>query len=168
MKISFSIAATTVTLLLIGATSLAASPAVLRLANGTPSSVRITRSSPKSSSLATAGALPEQTSPTGVPAMASTNAPQAQHQHDRAEPRKVSIGNFTFSPATLEVPVGTTVLWVNEDDVPHLVIGTDAGSPLKSPALDTDGRYTAVLDRPGTYHYFCSLHPHMTGMVVVK
>ncbi|MEP7246878.1 MAG: cupredoxin family copper-binding protein [Gammaproteobacteria bacterium] len=84
------------------------------------------------------------------------------------EPRKITIGNFTFSPATLEVPVGTTLLWVNEDDVPHVVIGSDPGSPVKSPALDTDGQYSLLMDHPGTYRYFCSLHPHMTGTIIVK
>jgi plastocyanin len=82
--------------------------------------------------------------------------------------RKISIGNFKFSPSVIEVPAGTTVLWINEDDVPHIVIGTDVGSPLKSPPLDTDDRYSAVLDKPGTYKYFCSLHPHMIGTVIVK
>lgn len=94
-------------------------------------------------------------------------APTGQ-AHEAHEPRKITIGNFTFSPATLEVQVGATLVWVNEDDVPHVVVGVDAGSPLRSPALDTDDRYSVVLDRPGTYRYFCSLHPHMTGTVVVK
>jgi plastocyanin len=80
---------------------------------------------------------------------------------------KVSIGNFTFKPQTLQVAAGTTVSWVNEDDVPHTIVGSDPGSPLKSGALDTDASYSAVLDKPGTYPYFCSLHPHMTGTVVV-
>ncbi|MEJ1963298.1 MAG: cupredoxin family copper-binding protein [Gammaproteobacteria bacterium] len=81
---------------------------------------------------------------------------------------RIAIGNFTFSPATLEVPAGTTVLWVNEDDVPHTILGVDKDTPLKSPALDTDEKYSIVLGKPGTYRYFCSLHPHMTGTVVVK
>ena len=84
------------------------------------------------------------------------------------EARKIAIGNFTFSPVTVEVPAGTTVQWVNEDDVPHIVVGVEGGSPLKSPPLDTDGRYSVMLDKPGTYRYFCSLHPQMTGTVVVK
>ena len=83
--------------------------------------------------------------------------------------RKVSISNFTFSPATLEVPVGTTLHWVNDDDVPHTVLGADKGSSaIRSPALDTNDAYSVVLSQPGTYHYFCSLHPHMTGTIVVK
>ena len=81
---------------------------------------------------------------------------------------RIQIANFTFEPATVEVSAGTTVSWVNVDDVPHLVVGTDPGSPLKSPALDTDDGYSVVLDHPGTYRYFCSLHPHMTGTVIVK
>lgn len=82
--------------------------------------------------------------------------------------RQVSISNFTFSPATLEVPAGTTLRWVNEDDVPHTVLGSDQGSVIRSPALDTSDAYSVVLSQPGTYHYFCSLHPHMTGTILVK
>ena len=82
--------------------------------------------------------------------------------------RKVSISNFTFSPATLEVPVGTTLRWVNDDDVPHTVLGSDKGSVIRSPALDTSDGYSVVMSQPGTYHYFCSLHPHMTGTIIVK
>jgi len=85
-----------------------------------------------------------------------------------AAARKISIGNFTFAPANLEVPAGTSILWVNEDDVPHTVTGTDKDSPVRSPALDTGDRYATVLKEPGTYRYFCSLHPHMTGVVVVS
>ena len=85
-----------------------------------------------------------------------------------AAARKISIGNFTFAPANLEVPAGTSILWVNEDDVPHTVTGTDKDSPVRSPALDTGDRYATVLTEPGTYRYFCSLHPHMTGVVVVS
>jgi plastocyanin len=83
-------------------------------------------------------------------------------------PDTIRIGNFTFAPAVLEVPAGTSVVFVNEDDVPHTVVGSDRDSPLKSPALDTDDRYSVKLTQPGTYHYFCSLHPHMTGTVIVK
>jgi len=82
--------------------------------------------------------------------------------------RQISISNFTFAPATVEVPVGTTLRWVNDDDVPHTVLGSDKGSVIRSPALDTNDGYSVVLSQPGTYHYFCSLHPHMTGTVIVK
>jgi plastocyanin len=84
------------------------------------------------------------------------------------QPRKVSIGNFVFNPQKLEVAAGTKLVFVNEDDVPHTVIGSDPGSPLRSPALDTDDKYTVAIEKPGTYSYFCSLHPHMTGSVTVK
>lgn len=77
----------------------------------------------------------------------------------------VSIENFTFAPATITVPAGTTVVWVNHDDIPHLVAADD--KQFKSPALDTDDRYARRFDAPGTYAYFCGLHPHMTGKVVV-
>ena len=100
--------------------------------------------------------------------LSSAEASPAHSPTPTHEPRKITIGNFTFAPTTLEVPVGTALTWVNEDDVPHVVVGTDAGSPLKSPALDTDDRYSVVLDKPGTYHYFCSLHPQMIGTVIVK
>ena len=56
---------------------------------------------------------------------------------------------------------------MNEDDAPHTVLGSDPGSPLKSPALDTGDKYSAKLTQPGAYKYFCSLHPHMTGVVNV-
>jgi plastocyanin len=85
-----------------------------------------------------------------------------------ADDVKVRIGNFAFIPATITVAAGTKVHWVNEDDVPHIVIGVDKDTPIKSPPLDTDDEYAVVLDKPGTYKYFCSLHPHMVGTVLVK
>jgi len=85
-----------------------------------------------------------------------------------ADPVSIRIGNFAFAPDTVTVAAGTRVQWVNEDDAPHTVIGVDKDSTIKSPPLDTDDKYALVLDRPGTYKYFCSLHPHMVGVVVVK
>jgi plastocyanin len=81
---------------------------------------------------------------------------------------KVAIDNFTFSPAKLDVAAGDRVTWVNNDDIPHTV--TDAADPrtTRSPPLDTGETYARVFDKPGTYHYFCSLHPHMQGTVVVR
>ena len=81
---------------------------------------------------------------------------------------QVTIDNFTFTPATITVPAGTRVVWTNRDDIPHTV--TDAANPrtVKSPPLDTDDTYARVFDKPGTYLYFCSLHPHMTGTVTVQ
>lgn len=85
-----------------------------------------------------------------------------------ADEVKVRIGNFAFIPATITVAAGTKLHWVNEDDAPHIVVGVDSDTPIKSPPLDTDDEYAVVLDKPGTYQYFCSLHPHMVGIVVVK
>jgi plastocyanin len=78
----------------------------------------------------------------------------------------VSIDNFAFSPATTTVPVGTTVTWVNHDDAPHTVTANDKA--FGSKALDTDDRYTHQFTAPGTYSYFCAVHTHMTGKVVVR
>jgi plastocyanin len=98
----------------------------------------------------------------GVAADPAATPPSARHDV------KIVIGNFTFEPSTLTVSAGAVVTWRNEDDAPHTVIGTDPGSPIKSPPLDSDERYSITLTKPGTYHYFCSLHPHMTGTVIVE
>ena len=81
-------------------------------------------------------------------------------------PSVITIGNFTFAAPVLIVPVGTTVTWVNGDDVPHTVVATDKS--FRSKVLDTDDRFAFTFTRAGTYDYFCSIHPHMTGKVVVK
>jgi plastocyanin len=81
--------------------------------------------------------------------------------------RQITIDNFSFAPATLTVPVGTEVTWVNHDDIPHTVVSED-GVTFKSRALDTDEKFSFTLAKPGTYTYFCSLHPKMTGKVIVQ
>ena len=78
----------------------------------------------------------------------------------------VTIDNFSFSPATITVPVGTTITWTNRDDVPHTVVNTDQA--FKSKALDTDEKFSHTFDKAGTYSYFCSIHPKMTGKVIVE
>ena len=87
---------------------------------------------------------------------------------DAPSEAKVTIDNFAFTPAEITVPVGSKVTWTNRDDIPHTVV--DAANPktIKSSPLDTDDSYSRVFDKPGTYEYFCSLHPHMHGIVVVK
>jgi plastocyanin len=77
----------------------------------------------------------------------------------------VKIGNFTFGPQELKVKAGTTVTWTNEDDIPHTVVSPNS---FRSKALDTDEKYAFTFTTPGTYKYFCSLHPHMTGTIVVE
>jgi plastocyanin len=81
-------------------------------------------------------------------------------------PAIVKIGNFTFGPEVLTVAPGTTVTWVNEDDIPHTVAASDKS--FRSKVMDTDDRFSMTFAKPGTYEYFCSIHPHMTGKVVVK
>ncbi len=78
----------------------------------------------------------------------------------------VKIDNFSFTPTTLTVPVGATVTWTNADDLPHTVVSDDKS--FKSKALDTDEKFSYTFTKPGTYSYFCSLHPKMTAKVVVQ
>lgn len=80
----------------------------------------------------------------------------------------VVISGFAFAPAQLTVAAGTRVVWTNRDDIPHTV--TSAATPrlFGSEALDTGGQFTRVFDKPGTYRYYCALHPHMQGTVVVR
>jgi len=78
----------------------------------------------------------------------------------------VKIDNFSFTPALVTVPVGTTIRWTNRDDIPHTVVADDTS--FKSKALDTDEEFTYTFTKPGTYGYFCSLHPKMTAKIVVE
>jgi plastocyanin len=79
---------------------------------------------------------------------------------------QVQVDNFTFGPATLTVPVNSTVTWVNKDDLPHVIASNDG--VFKSKALDTDDKYSYTFTKAGTYAYFCSIHPKMVGTIVVK
>ena len=79
----------------------------------------------------------------------------------------VSIDNFTFTPQTLTVKVGTTVTWTNRDDIPHTVASSN-NAFNKSGALDTDDSYSLTFTTPGTYQYFCYIHPRMVGSIVVE
>ena len=78
----------------------------------------------------------------------------------------VKIDNFSFSPATITVPAGTTVRWTNADDIPHTVVDED--KTFRSKTLDTEEQFSYTFTKPGTYSYFCSIHPKMTGKVVVQ
>jgi plastocyanin len=79
----------------------------------------------------------------------------------------VSIDNFTFTPQTLTVKAGTTVTWNNHDDIPHGV-ASDNNTFRRSKALDTDDKFAFTFTTPGAYKYFCYIHPHMTGTIVVQ
>jgi plastocyanin len=85
-----------------------------------------------------------------------------------AQPDTVTIENFAFGPAPLTVKAGTKVTWDNKDEDPHTVVSADGGKTFKSDALDTDDKFSFTFDKPGTYKYFCSIHPHMIGTVIVN
>jgi plastocyanin len=78
----------------------------------------------------------------------------------------VKIDNFVFGPQTITVPVGTTVTWTNADDIPHTSVSTEG--VFKSKVLDTDEKFSYTFTKAGTYPYYCTIHPKMTGKVVVQ
>jgi plastocyanin len=82
--------------------------------------------------------------------------------------KQIVIDNFTFDPPTLTIPAGTEVTWVNHDDVPHTATSTAKPKQFDSGTLDTDGMFSHVFKGPGTYEYFCAVHPKMTGRIIVK
>jgi plastocyanin len=83
-----------------------------------------------------------------------------------AKTQAVTIKMFAFSPQVVAVAPGTTVTWTNADEDPHTVTASDKS--FHSAALDTDGKYSFTFTQPGTFAYFCSLHPRMTGKIIVK
>ena len=83
-----------------------------------------------------------------------------------AVPGEIHIDNFAFTPAEITVAPGTTVKWLNRDDIPHTI--AEKGLTFKSKPIDTDESFTHTFEKAGEYEYFCSLHPHMTGKVIVK
>ena len=95
----------------------------------------------------------------------SSNA-AAKAQQPAATTAEVKIDNFSFGPGTVTVAVGTTVVWTNRDDIPHTVVSTDG--VFKSKVLDTDEKFSYTFTKAGTFPYFCSIHPKMTGKVVVE
>jgi amicyanin len=80
---------------------------------------------------------------------------------------EVTIDNFSFKPATLTVPAGTTVTWINRDDIPHTVASVDK-KMIFSPALDTDEKFSFKFTVVGTNDYYCTIHPHMKGKIIVQ
>jgi plastocyanin len=90
----------------------------------------------------------------------------ASAQEKPASTAEVKIDNFSFGPAAITVSVGTTVTWINRDDIPHTVVSTE--KVFKSKVLDTDEKFSYTFTKPGEYPYFCSIHPKMTGKVVVQ
>jgi plastocyanin len=87
-------------------------------------------------------------------------------QDKNAATAEVKIDNFSFGPTVLTIPAGATVTWTNHDDIPHTVVSNDG--VFKSKVLDTDEKFSYTFTKPGTFPYFCSIHPKMTGKVVVQ
>jgi plastocyanin len=96
-----------------------------------------------------------------VAPIAKANAQQAP-----AKSAEVKIDSFNFAPGTFTVAVGTTIMWTNHDDIPHTVVSTDG--VFKSKVMDTDEKFSYTFTKTGTYPYFCSVHPKMTGTIVVQ
>ena len=95
----------------------------------------------------------------GSPAVTASDQPSGANV-------EVKIDNFSFGPETIKVSVGTTVTWINRDDIPHTVVSTDG--VFKSKVRDTDEKFSYTFSKAGTYPYYCSVHPKMTGKVVVQ
>jgi plastocyanin len=81
---------------------------------------------------------------------------------------EIKIDDFRFVPGTLTIPIGTTVTWINDDGEPHTVTSSDDPRRFRSAALDTGDRFSFTFSEAGTYAYFCSVHPHMTGKIIVR
>ena len=104
----------------------------------------------------------------GLVLMAGTHESQAAGPQDNAPKGiEIKIDNFSFGPMTTTVAVGTTVTWTNNDDVPHTVVSDDK-TTFRSKALDTGEKFSYTFTKPGTYAYFCSVHPKMVAEVVVQ
>lgn len=97
---------------------------------------------------------------------AIAGAGAAQAQTPAAKSATVNIDNFAFTPAVLTIAAGTTVTWTNRDDIPHTV--TEKNLAFRSKAFDSGEQFSHTFDQPGEIDYFCSLHPHMTGKIVVQ
>jgi plastocyanin len=96
---------------------------------------------------------------TGTPSVAANDQSSAANA-------EVKIDNFSFGPQTVTVPVGATVTWINRDDIPHTVVSTEG--LFNSKVRDTDEKFSYTFAKAGTYPYYCSVHPKMTGKVVVQ
>jgi plastocyanin len=107
----------------------------------------------------------------GTPAVVATPSPQASPaaspMASPAVANRVTISNFAFTPATIEIAAGTEVTWTNQDDIPHTATSND-GKTFTSPLLDTDDEFHQRFTKPGTYPYHCALHPFMTAKVIAR
>ena len=92
--------------------------------------------------------------------------PSVTAAQEKPATNAVTIDNFSFGPMELTIPAGTEVTWINRDDIPHVIMSVD--HKFRSRALDTDDKYSFKFQDPGTYEYFCAVHPKMTGKIIVK
>jgi plastocyanin len=104
--------------------------------------------------------------PVMIAMMLFTGAPTLRASATPPATAEVKIDNFSFGPGTLTVAAGTTVTWINRDDIPHNVVSSDG--VFKSKVLDTDEKFSYTFAKAGTFPYFCSIHPRMAGKVVVQ
>jgi len=106
----------------------------------------------------------------GAPVRTTINPAASQATGQAAAPAgkvvEVKVDNFSFSPQTITISPGTTVIWTNRDDIPHTVVSDD--KVFKSKVLDTDEKFSFTFDKAGNFPYFCSIHPKMTGKVIVQ
>jgi plastocyanin len=121
---------------------------------------------------ARAGTIPEPAAAQGktqataqVTTQATTQA-TAQTAAPAGNVVEVKVDNFSFSPQAITIKPGTTVIWTNRDDIPHTVVSDD--KVFKSRVLDTDEKFSYTFDKAGKFPYFCSVHPKMTGTVIVQ
>jgi plastocyanin len=102
----------------------------------------------------------------GIAGLAAGGKSVTARARPTPETMEVKIDNFTFGPAEVTVMAGTTITWTNRDDIPHTVVSTDKA--FKSKVLDTDETFSTTFRTPGTVSYFCSIHPKMTGKILVR
>ena len=102
----------------------------------------------------------------GVAALGAAIATLAAARAQGTKTAEIHIDNFAFTPAELTISAGTTVTWTNRDDIPHNI--AEKGLSFRSKVIDTDEQFTRTFDTPGEVLYFCALHPHMTGKIIVK
>jgi plastocyanin len=101
-----------------------------------------------------------------IGAMGTRHQNSIVNVQQKSDTTEVKIDNFSFGPGTLAVPVGATVTWTNRDDIPHTAVSTDGA--FKSKVMDTDEKFSYTFTKAGTFPYFCSIHPKMTGKAVVQ
>ena len=103
-----------------------------------------------------------------APGLLLAGSPKVAANTQHPATTEVKIDNFSFGSVALTVPTGATVTWINRDEIPHTVVSTDDSKTFKSKVLDRDEKFSFTFSKPGTYPYFCSIHPKMTGKVIVQ